>query len=93
MTSKLLCPNGHVIYCSTWHTVSREECKDETVIARMKDHDAKIKATVGDPSVKADPDADADTNKTPNFQLYEDDFSGVTKHVPDIDTANPDVLE
>ena len=84
MTAKILKSNGHVLYISTYHGLTDDECCDNAEVQKRKLFESLIKSKLGSPLSLSDLQ-DMDPNiTTSHYELYEDDFE-THQNVPDID--------
>ena len=86
LCSKVLKSNGQWIYTSTYRRLSEEELRDPKKREERAEFDRAVKEKLGGPDEFVDPDA-----KTPEYQLYEDDFEGTHVGIPDIDGVTPEI--
>lgn len=90
MTAKILKINGQILHLQTYRPLSEDEYAQPHITAEREQFDREIRRLLGRP---ATPDDFPDDIRTPEYELYEDDFEGTHTSVPDIDQVTPDCFD
>ena len=91
MCSHILKKNGHTITQSTFRPLTNDEKLDPAQQEIRREFDKAIADKLGKSPADGDSifDGDYGEARTPEHELYADDFEGTHEHVPDIDNVTP----
>ena len=89
--SKILQDNGHVIYLSTFRSLTEEELIDPREEKLRCEFDSKIESKIGPLTTnEATLAEDIGIDPTPEFEPYEDDDDEPYPKIPDVDDVTPE---
>jgi len=92
MCAKILKKNGQVVVVSTYRAITEDEKNDPAHRAERDAFDEAIAKKLGCDKPENDGPAFTDS-RTPEHELYSDDFEGTNQHIPDIDDVTPEEFD